>query len=119
MEVPAPGGGDQFSDLDVLFYRAATTLGPYSASGVIFSGPGRLIGFTAMTTSATAGEFKLWDGSGNGGQQIAHLDVSQGFAILSGPNDPGIKIRRGLYFEKIAGTPEVTVWWVPNLNVPG
>lgn len=94
--------------------RAGRPLGPYTTSGQILTGPGRLLGFIATATTATAIVAALYDGDGTGGQGIADLTAAQNAPLVVGPGDPGIEIRSGLYLDKSAGSPSVYVWFVPE-----
>jgi hypothetical protein len=85
-------------------------LGPYTASGQIFTGQGRLVGYTVRATTATAAVVQLYDGDGTGGQMVADVDATQGSAHDGGPGDPGITIKSGLYLNVAAGAPSVVVW---------
>lgn len=85
-------------------------LSPYTASGQIVNGRGRLCGLTLRATTATVAVVRLWDGESNGGQIIVDLDASQGFAVMGGPSDPGVLYKSGLFLEVLAGAPSVCVW---------
>lgn len=101
--------------LDVVVYiRPGKALGPYTASGLIVSGSGRVTGFTFRATTATIAVAQLYDGGGTNGQAIVDMDVSQGFAVTGGPGEPGIRIERGLYFNVQSGAPSLVVWWIPD-----
>ena len=85
-------------------------LGPYTASGQIVNGKGRLCGLTLKATTATIAQVRLWDVESNGGRIIADLDVSQGFSVMGGPSEPGVAFMSGLYLEVLAGAPSLCVW---------
>jgi hypothetical protein len=95
---------------DLVLSNDTTALGPFTASGVIMTNGGRLKGYTIRATTATIAVVRLWDGAGTGGQAVATLDVSQGFAIVFGPMDKGVHLDRGLYLEVVSGAPEIVVY---------
>jgi hypothetical protein len=101
-------------DLAVGDEYAAYPVGPFTASGTIYTGSGFLCGFTLMATSATIADSSLYDGSSAGGQQIFRLDVSQGEGTPVGPTFPGIRFRRGLYWNINSGLPSLVVWIMPD-----
>lgn len=92
----------------------ARALGPFTASGKVFSGAGRLIGWTLRATTATVVTVTLHDGTDANGQMLADMDASQGFAVSSGPGEPGIRFTGGLYFNVVAGAPSLVLWYVPD-----
>lgn len=89
-------------------------LGPFTVSGKVFSGAGRLIGWTLRATTAVIATATLHDGIDANGQMLADMDASQGFAVSSGPGEPGIRFTNSLYLNVVAGAPSLVLWYVPD-----
>lgn len=111
---PAGGTGGVDESGVAISQQPGAPLGPYTASGKIVTGPGRLIGFSLRATTATVAVGQLYDGEGTGGQMVADIDASQGDALVCGPCDPGVALERGLYFNLASGSASLVVWWVPE-----
>jgi hypothetical protein len=109
-----PAGLGLDEDLAVGDVYGAYPLGPFTASGTIYTGSGFLAGFTLMATTATIADSSLYDGSSAGGQQMFRLDVTQGEGTPVGPAFPGLRFRRGLYLNVNSGAPSLVVWIMPD-----
>jgi hypothetical protein len=86
--------------------------GPITASGVVLTGAGRLVGWCVSETSGSAAAaVRIYDGAGINTQAVARIAVPANSTNAVGPGSFGIACDRGLYVQIQSGAAEVYLYF--------